>query len=136
MVIREKHGYSYHVESNYHAYSDTGFFSIYLGTDNGYLEKSTHLLNKELKILRDKALSSVQLNKVKRQANGQMALNYESNLNKMLVAGKSLLHDQEVDTLQEINRRIESITSSDILEAANIVFDPDKMSTLVYKSTI
>jgi len=135
LIIREKYGYSYHVESNYHTYSDTGIFSVYLGTVNGYLDKSLSLLNKELKLSRNKALTSIQLEKAKRQARGQMALSYESNLNKMLVAGKGLLHDQEVLTLPEMHHRIESISSGDILEAANIVFDPSKMSTLIYKST-
>lgn len=134
LSIREKHGYSYHVESNYHTYVDTGVFSVYLGTDNGFLEKSLYLLNKELKRLRKSALTGLQLDKLKQQTAGQMALGYESNLNKMLGSGKSLLHDREVLTLNEMHDRINKVTASGILEAANVVFDPASMSELVYKS--
>jgi predicted Zn-dependent peptidase len=134
LSIREKHGYSYHVESNYHTYVDTGVFSVYLGTDNGFLEKSLDLLNKELKRLRKNSLTGLQLDKLKLQTAGQMALGYESNLNKMLGSGKSLLHDQEVLTLKEMHERIDKVTASGILEAANVVFDPPSMSELVYKS--
>ncbi|HQV01361.1 MAG TPA: pitrilysin family protein, partial [Bacteroidia bacterium] len=33
LSIREKYGYTYNIESNYNAYSDTGIFSLYLATD-------------------------------------------------------------------------------------------------------
>lgn len=134
LSIREKYGYSYHVESNYHTYVDTGVFSVYLGTDNGYLGRSLELLNKELKKLRVSALSTLQLEKLKQQTAGQMALGYESNLNRMLASGKSLLHDHEVLTLEQMHERINKVTSQEIQEAANIVFEPSGLSTLVYKS--
>lgn len=135
MLIREKHGYSYHVESNYHTYVDTGVFSIYLGTDNGYLEKSLDLLEKELKNLRNKPLSGLQLDKLKLQTAGQMALGYESNISKMLASGKSLLHDQEVLTLKEMHKRIDGVKADEILESAKAVFEPGMMSRIVYKTT-
>jgi predicted Zn-dependent peptidase len=33
LEIREKHGIAYTIESNYTAFTDTGIFSIYFGTD-------------------------------------------------------------------------------------------------------
>jgi predicted Zn-dependent peptidase len=134
LLIREKHGYSYHIESNYHAYIDTGIFSIYLGTDNGYLDRSLGLVNKELRSLTRKPLGDMQLRMSKQQAKGQMALGYESNLNKMLAAGKSLLHDGEVMDLGEMHRKIDAITKGELMDAANEVLTPEKLSLLVYKS--
>jgi predicted Zn-dependent peptidase len=50
--VREKYGFTYSIDSQYIPYSDTGVFSIYLGTDKGYMEKSIELVHKELQKLR------------------------------------------------------------------------------------
>src|SRR5690606_17273215 len=52
MGIREKYGYTYNIESTYNTYSDSGLFSIYLGTDYKHLDKSINLVHKELKKLK------------------------------------------------------------------------------------
>jgi predicted Zn-dependent peptidase len=44
MRIREKHGIAYHVDSNYSPFSDTGIFTVYLGTDKENLKKSKELI--------------------------------------------------------------------------------------------
>ena len=50
MVIREKYGYAYSIESMYQPYSDSGIFNIYIGADKEYVEKSISLVKKELSI--------------------------------------------------------------------------------------
>ena len=50
LALRERHGYAYDIESNYQAYSDTGIFSIYFGTDPENLEKATTIVLKRIKI--------------------------------------------------------------------------------------
>ncbi|WP_306429673.1 pitrilysin family protein [Sphingobacterium sp. E70] len=40
LSIREKYGIAYTIESNYTIFSDTGLFSIYLGTDEEKVEKA------------------------------------------------------------------------------------------------
>ncbi|MFA8301393.1 MAG: M16 family metallopeptidase [Hyphomicrobiales bacterium] len=132
--IREKYGFTYNIESNYQAYSDTGVFNIYLGTDQEYLEKTINLAFKELKKLRDTKLGTLQLSNAKKQFYGQLAVSYENNLNEMLSIGKSYLLFEKVDTIKEIYNKIESINSEDIMECANIVFDPKMMSTLIYEA--
>ncbi len=133
MGIREKYGYCYHIESNYQPYSDTGAFYIYLGTDNGHLEKTINLVNKELKKLTQEKLGSLQLKRAKQQLKGQAAICYESNINKMLSMGKSVLLRNKVDTLEDIYKRIDAITSSHLIEVANEVLDHKMLSMLTYK---
>ncbi len=130
--IREKYGYCYNLEANYQPYSDTGIFNIYFGTDNGYLEKSLYLVFKELNKLRNQKLGTLQLHRAKQQIIGQLAISLESNLNEMLSIGKSHLVFEKVDTINDINDKIVKITSEDLLDVANEVFDPDQFSTLIY----
>ena len=133
LTIREKYGFTYNLESNYTPYTDIGNFSIYMGTDKHYLERSIDLVHKELKMLRDKKLGPLQLKKAKQQFAGQIAISEESNAVKMHNNGRSLLSYGRISTLKEVHLKIHNVTAEDILEVANHVFDPSQMSMLVFK---
>ena len=132
LSIREKYGYSYNVEANYTSYADTGFWSVYLGTDQKYINRSIALIHKELKILRTKKLGVLQLNRAKEQLKGQFALGLDSNSGLMLGLGKSLLLFNQIDTIQEIFDGIDKLTAEDLLEIANIYFAPENCSELIF----
>ena len=130
--IREKYGFTYNLESNYTALSDTGHFSIYLGTDHQYLKRTIKLVHKELQLLRENKLGPVQLKKAKQQIIGQIAISEESNANKMLNNGRSLLSFNKISTLASVNDKINSVSAELIQEVANEIFDPSKLSMLIY----
>lgn len=132
LSLREKRGLAYNVESSYNAYRDTGIFLIYFGTDAQNLEKSMALTNAELKKLRTKKLGIIQLAKAKNQVKGYLARGFEHHESLMLSMGKSLLIMNRIDTLEEICRKIDAITSSQLLDISNEVFEPSKLSTLIY----
>jgi predicted Zn-dependent peptidase len=134
MAVREKHGFCYNIESHYQPYSDTGILSIYFGTDPGFTGKTLGIIKKELSRFRENRLGTLQLKRAKQQLAGQVAISFESNINEMLSLGKSLLLYDRVDSLEEINLKIENITASDILEAANEVLNPEKLSRLVFQT--
>jgi len=134
MGIREKYGFCYNIEANYTPYSDTGILSVYLGTDFDSLEKTIKLTHKELAKLRDTKLGSLQLKRAKQQLIGQIAIAQESNINELLSIGKSVLVYDKVDSIDVMNKEIEKIKSEEIIDIANEVFDPKKLSLLVYKS--
>lgn len=131
--IREKYGFTYNLESNYTALTDTGHFSIYLGTDEDYLEKTIELVQKELKLLRDKKLGPIQLKKAQQQLIGQIAISEESNANKMLNNGRSIMTYGKISDIKTINAKINSVTSEMILEVANEIFEPSKLSMLIFQ---
>lgn len=133
LVLREKYGYAYNIESMYNPYSDTGLFCIYFGTDKDNLEKSLSLVNKELEKIMTQKLGVLQLFKAKRQLMGQLAIAAESNENLMLSVAKSYMVYNTSDNLEIIYSQIENLTSSELLEIANEVLNPDMLSTLIYK---
>ncbi len=132
LSIREKYGYSYNVEANYTPYVDTGFWSVYLGTDPKYIDKSLALIRKELKLLRTKKLGVLQLNRAKEQLKGHLALGLDSNSGLMLGLGKSLLLFNQIDTIQEIYAGIDKLTEMELMEIANRYFSEDNYSELVF----
>jgi len=133
MALRERKGMAYNIESGYTAYTDTGLFNVYFGTDRENLEKAIRLVLKEFKLLREKKLGVLQLRKAQKQLMGQIAISTENREDLMLTIGKSYLLFNKVDTVQTIFRKIEAITPLDLLEVANEVLDENQMSRLVYR---
>ena len=132
MSLREKFGLVYSIESNYNAYIDTGLFSIYFGAEKNTIEKAMSLVFKELDKLCKEKLGTLQLHKAKQQIMGQLAMAEESNMNFMLMMGKSVLDTNTIEKLNDIFEQIEATSAEDLLEAANEIFAKDKLSTLLY----
>lgn len=134
LAIREKYGFTYNLESNYAIFTDTGLFSVYMGTDSKYLERCVELVQKELTLLKTKSLGSMQLQTAKQQLIGNIALAQESKVNLMLSLGKSILLFNKVDKLSDIYKKIESISAQKILDISNYVFETKQLSRLTYLS--
>jgi predicted Zn-dependent peptidase len=132
LALRERNGLAYNIESNYNAYLDTGVFSIYFGTDRQNLEKSIEITMLELSKLRNNKLGPLQFSKAKNQLKGYLARSYENHESLMLSLGKSLLVFNRIDSLEDICKKIDTLTTSVLLEISNEVFDPAGLSTLIY----
>jgi predicted Zn-dependent peptidase len=132
LMLREKYGYAYNVESSYTPYTDTGLLTIYFGTDKLNLLKCIDLTHQELKKLRERKLTSLQLYNSKKQITGQITISSESNSSLMITLAKSFLLYNKVESLKELYKKIDRISSFDLLEIANEVLDHDKITTLIY----
>lgn len=132
LALRERKGLAYNIESNYTAYSDTGLFNVYFGTDKENFNMAYDLVLKEFKLIREKKLGSLQLSKAKKQLIGQLAISTESHDDLMLSIGKSYLFYNTVDPLRVVFQKIDAITADDLFEAANEVLDEKHLSRLVY----
>lgn len=132
MSLREKHGWVYSIESNYHPFSDTGLFAIYFATEPKHFERSIALVMKELKLLQEQALGKIQLHNAKEQLYGQLAMAEENNLNFMLMMGKSILESGEVESLEAIFENIGKITATDLMEVANETLNAKDLSFFRY----
>ncbi len=132
LSLREKYGFVYSIEANYTPYLDTGFLGFFFGTEHKQLAKSISLIKKELKRLREMPLSTTQLHQTKVQLMGQLAMSEESNMNFMLMMAKSILDTGRVDSLPEIFEEIELVTSSQLQDIANEMFNENDFSYLTF----
>jgi len=133
LKIREKYGFTYNIESNYAIYSDSGLFSIYLASDPKYMQRCVTAIHKELKQLQQKKFSAQKLHLSKQQLKGQLAISRESNANLMLSYCKSLLLHDKIDTIENIHKKIDSISTEDLLEAANEQLDLNAFDYLYFE---
>ncbi len=130
MSLREHHGWVYNVEAFYTPYSDSGIFNIYFATSKNNLDKCIHQIEKELTKLKEKALTDIQLKKLKQQVIGQLAIACDNGDVRMLSTGKSLLTFDYVDTLSETCSCIHQITAEYLRDVSNQVFH--QLSLLAY----
>ena len=132
LALREKHGFVYSIEANYNPFIDTGLFGIYFGTEKKQLERSIQLVLREVKKIRENSLGTLQLHRAKEQLMGQLAMAEESNINFMLMMGKSILDIDKIDSLNEIFTEIKEISSGKLLEIANESLVEKDLSILTF----
>jgi predicted Zn-dependent peptidase len=133
LSLRERNGIAYNLESSYTAYSDTGTLTIYFGTDPENLERALTLIDREIKLLQNKVLGELQLNKARKQLIGQLAMSQENHEDLMLAIGKSMLVFNKVESLVDIYTKINGISGSRLMEVANRVLLPGNLSSLIYQ---
>ena len=111
ILLREKNGLSYNIEAGYTPYNDCGAVAMYFSCDHHNTDHCRELIDKELHSLRTTRLTARQLSLTKRQFLAQMAISMENNEGYMLGAGKSYLVHDEIDTLEEVYKKVSAVTS-------------------------
>jgi predicted Zn-dependent peptidase len=132
MILREKHGLVYNVESSFTSYTDTGLTSIYFGTDHKHLNKALELVHKTLDQLCNFKLTTTQLANAKKQLIGQLGVSGDNKESLFLGLGKSFLHHNRYDSLPEVFDKIDKIKAEDILNTANEIYAREHLSSLIY----
>ena len=132
IAVRERNALSYNVESGYTAFSDAGIASIYFATDREYLDQCTELVYKELHHIIRGNLSPRFFSMARKQFIGQMTIAMESREGDMLGAARSMLISGSVDGMEEVKRKIMSLTLKEVTEVANEIYG-ENLSTLIYK---
>ena len=130
--IREKYGLSYNIYSFYSAYSDAGSWGVYFGCEPKNTSRIDQLVRKELDHLRNTKIGSLRLNQIKKQMIGQMILGYEQPVSQMLAMGKNIIDFDNHYLLSELISQVEAVTAEAMLEAAQEIFHPGRLSVLSY----
>ena len=131
-VLREKNGWVYGVECSYTQFADAGLVAISLGCDKSNLDKCVEAIYKEIRKLQATPLSDRKLKAAKKQLLGQIAISSDNGETQCLSMGKSLLAYGKISCGKETRELVEKISSADIQEMANTVFDISKLSKLIY----
>lgn len=131
LSVRERHGLSYSVEAAYTPYGDTGLVMIYFSSDHEHGERCCELILQEIDRLKREPLTERRLAMAKRQFIAQLAISMESNEGYMLGVGKSLLCHREIDTMEEVYRKVEALKSTDLCAAMEECFT--STSRLIYR---
>lgn len=131
-VLREKHGWVYGVECSYTQFADTGLVAISLGCDKSNLDKCIKAVGSEIAKLQAEPLSDRKLKAAKKQLLGQLAVSSDNGETQCLSMGKSLLAYGKITEGKETKALIDGITAEDVQEMARTIFNPSRISKLIY----
>lgn len=121
--IREESGYVYTIYSFPSSYKNCGIFNIYFALNETYLEDALDLVNSEIKKMAANKMTEVQVKKAKEQLKGSYILGLESISSRMFGMGKSELMQNKVYEPKDILHKIDQISSDDINEVIDCVFN-------------
>lgn len=130
-LLREQNGLVYTVESTLTTYTDTGVWAIYFGCAEEDVKRCLRLVHGALHRLTDAPLSASQLARAKEQLKGQLGISYDNYENLAIGLGKRFLHYNTTRTAEQLFQRIDSLTSEDLLLAAQDIFDTSRLTTLI-----
>ena len=133
VILRERRGLVYSVESSMVCYGDTGLWSVYFGCDPHDVNRCVRLVKGEFKRLMEKPLPEKTLAAAKRQIKGQLAVACDNNENFAIDFGKSFLHFGDEKDIEKLYQKIDAVTAEQIQQVAKEIFDKDSLATLVIK---
>ena len=133
VILRERRGLVYSVESSMVCYGDTGLWSVYFGCDPHDVNRCVRLVKGEFKRLMEKPLSEKTLAAAKKQIKGQLAVACDNNENFAIDFGKSFLHFGDEKDIEKLYQKIDAVTAEQIQQVAKEIFDKDSLATLVIK---
>ena len=133
VILRERRGLVYSVESSMVCYGDTGLWAVYFGCDPQDVNRCVRLVKSEFKRLMEKPLSEKTLAAAKKQIKGQLAVACDNNENFAIDFGKSFLHFGDEKDIEKLYQKIDAVTAEQIQQVAKEIFDKDSLATLVIK---
>ena len=130
--LREKHGWVYSIECGYTQFSDTGLITVSLGCDRVNLQKCLRAVDRILRKVRDTEMSPNALRAAKKQLLGQLAISSDSGETQCLSMGKGLLSFGEIMPDSRVRELVMGVSAEDLRLMACRIFDPAKVSRLIY----
>lgn len=133
LKLREEQGLTYNIEANYTAYSDTGVFAVYFGTDYSKVPLCRQIIDDLFQSVIEKGFEERQLAAYKQQILGQLAVSGDNYMSLMLNNAKSFWWYGHVDSFQEVAQKINAISNDEIKTVAKQILSPEKINVLIYK---
>ena len=129
--IREKRGLVYTVYSFQAAYRGAGLFAVYAGTSPGNVPECVRVVRDQFAKLRDTRVADDELRLAKEHIKGNLTLSLESTSSRMIRLGRSEFSIGRNLTTEEIENRIDAVTSEEIQTLANDLLSENQLGLCV-----
>jgi len=126
--IREKRGLAYSVFSGLSSFRDAGCLSVYAGTSMENARQVLSLVLEEFRQLKAGPISDEELQHAKDYLKGNLLLSLETSGSRMSNAARQEMYFGRSISLDEISRRVDAVTSADVLEVAREFLQPDRLA--------
>lgn len=129
--IREKLGLAYYIGSGIFEQTDTGLLIVKAGVAHDKLERVSKKIYEIFADLKKNGVTKKELNDAKSNIRGQMALSFETTDQVAEFYGEQEVFHKKLETPDDILKKIEKVSQSDILKVARDIFRPEKISMAV-----
>lgn len=133
LIMREKMGLTYSVETSMNNFSNTGIFYTYFTCDSQKANISLKTLKKIYDGLYHNGMSEIELQKAKRQLKGQVAIHFESGLSWTLFIAKYYHYYNTTIGFAELLDSIENTTIDQMNEVIKKHLDFNSLSSITIK---
>lgn len=116
--VREKRGLAYSVFTYAQAFADAGVFGLYAGCLPSKADTVLDVCLSELEAVSREGLSGEELQRAKGQVKGSMVLGQEDPGSRMSRIAKSELHDEPIESLDNVLERVEAVDADAVHEVA------------------
>lgn len=120
--VREKRGLAYSVYSGYHAYLETGVFSVYAGMQPDTARQVLEIARAEAEQIASGAAGADEVERAKGHVRGGLILSMDDPGGRMTRLGRSEMVHGEVPTVDELLGRIDAVSVEDVARVAKRVF--------------
>ncbi|MGC2398351.1 MAG: pitrilysin family protein [Acidobacteriaceae bacterium] len=127
-TVREERGLAYSIFSDLNPYRDTGSLCVYVGTSSSHCLQVIELIMSEFRRMKSEALPEDELRRSKDQLKGNIILGLESSSSRMSNLARQEMYFEHFFGVDEIMEKVETVTSEQVMEMAQQLFDPDKVA--------
>lgn len=135
LMLRERSGLVYSVDSYVTLYEDVGTWMVYFGCDHHQAEKCLQLLRREIDKIIACEINSATFCRLQQQFIRQIRLSADNFENYALAQGKSVSRTALPRDIDTLCARIEAITPAQLRAVAAEWLSAERMSTLIYYSS-
>ena len=126
--VREKRGLAYSVGSYTEQYADQGMVATYVGTRADNVSEALEVIGRELAELRAGGVRGEELERAKEHVKGRLVLGLESTSARMTRAGRSVLFDLPLYSLDEMIAKVDAVGADDVGALAEELYEPGNFS--------
>ena len=123
--IREEAGLAYSIYSDLDFYRDTGQICISAGVDPKDAQRTIDLIRQECRVLCDQPVPEEELRDTRSQLTGSLYLSLEESGSVMNRLARAEIYDNACSSVDETVRKLEEVTTADIIELAETIFTPE-----------
>ncbi|NLO21491.1 MAG: insulinase family protein [Syntrophomonadaceae bacterium] len=116
--LREELGLAYSIYSYPSNYSDTGSYSIYIGTGQNKIDQCFEALHQQIQALLNQGISEGELDRTRSLIKSSMYLGLESVMNRMSRLGKAIIMYDKIISPEEAIERVMQVEPEQIQDLA------------------
>ncbi len=126
--VRQKRGLAYYVTTSLGQYTDTGYLVTEAGVDTKRVDEAIKIILKEYQKLKTKKITQSELNKVKDNIKGRLALSLETSDAWAAYWGEQEVLKRRVLTPEEECAKIDKVGFNDIQRVSREIFKKEKLN--------